>query len=81
MQGFDEEQRQRAASQWRQSVFRAVAYFQSAGSSRTRTQGLVSMAGSGLGAGPGLVVGEGWASVENQEDMADLALVRAPPTD
>lgn len=27
------------------------------------------------------VTGAGWASVENQEDMADLALVNAPPTD
>lgn len=29
----------------------------------------------------GVTPAEGWASVENQEDMADLALVRAPPTD
>lgn len=79
VQGFDKEQRQQAASQWRQSVFKGVAYFLYSGSSRTRNQGLVSAAGSG--AGPGPVVGEGWASVENQEDMADLALVRAPPTD
>lgn len=27
------------------------------------------------------VMGEGWASVENQEDMADLALVKAPSND
>lgn len=40
--------------------------------------GLASVAGSGLTGG---VTAAGWASVENQEDMADLALVNAPPTD
>lgn len=42
------------------------------------SQGLSSLAGSGQA---GVVVAEGWASVENQDDMADLALVKAPPTD
>lgn len=40
--------------------------------------GLTSVAGSGL---VGAETAGGWASVENQEDMADLALVNAPPTD
>lgn len=45
----------------------------------TGIQGLVSAAGPGpVG---GVTPAEGWASVENQDDMADLALVRAPPTD
>lgn len=42
-------------------------------------QGFASVAGSGQVVG--VVPTEGWASVENQEDMADLALVKAPPTD
>lgn len=45
---------------------------------RGRSQGLTSVAGSGQA---GAVTTDGWASVENQEDMADLALVKAPPTD
>lgn len=40
--------------------------------------GLTSVAGSGQAGG---VTAAGWASVENQEDMADLAVVNAPPTD
>lgn len=42
-------------------------------------QGLASAAGSGQAGG--VFAAAGWASVENQEDMADLALVNAPPTD
>lgn len=42
-------------------------------------QGLTSAAGSGQAGGA--FAAAGWASVENQEDMADLALVSAPPTD
>lgn len=86
VQGFYRE-RWRAASQWLQSVFRGVAHFLSGGPSvqispqqrAAGTQGLVSAAGP---VPPGGVTpAEGWASVVNQEDMADLALVRAPPTD
>lgn len=40
--------------------------------------GLTSVAGSGQAGG---VTAAGWASVENQEDIADLAVVNAPPTD
>lgn len=41
-------------------------------------QGLTSVAGSGPA---GVVTAGGCDSVENQEDIADLALVNAPPTD
>lgn len=41
------------------------------------SHGLVSVAGSET-SGP--VTRAGWASVENQEDMADFALFKAPPT-
>lgn len=40
--------------------------------------GLTAVAGSGQA---GVDAGAGWANVENQVDMAVLALVKAPPTD
>lgn len=51
---------------------------QSQDETETGGHGLTSAAGS---AAPGAVGGAGWDSVENQEDMAVLALVSAPPTD
>lgn len=53
-------------------------------------QGLTSVAGSVTASVASSVTGSGqagaetaagWARVENQEDMADFALVNAPPTD
>ena len=49
-------------------------------------QGLTSVAVSvsvsmGVSGQAGAETAAGWAKVENQEDMADLALVNAPPTD
>lgn len=44
---------------------------------KTGSQGLTA----GVSGQAGLTAAAGWASVENQDDIADLALVSAPPTD